>query len=691
MTLLSNGLGVPLVRVAVDGTGTQELGRVLVSHGGAGRACQICNSAESDLRGRGRTPCLAGQVDPSLFASKLTHFLAFFAKSCFKIDFGYSDFNNYAEDFEESRSHVEQMVVGRVADVCCFVFGVMKNAKAFVGRLKYEALMGFEMGLLFFLESFMVAAMDKSRVSEESALLVVSDGVYLETMAKLQMAGGFEEFFDLMTDKVLSNFDYRNFHLSEYSIAVLRNLVEKNKKLFKGRTRENPVIDGLSRKLRNINFSILSERKFYELRSRLFETIALSYLDDSYDDYINNSHAIFERVISTNTANGEVDLMRVFFDLMGIYKGISLQKIIMVFTRISYPKVQELLQRSAGQGLLEDSAFVCALLDFYNVLIDNTSQRYSSGQCHAIVYKVLTDACQIVSVFLVDVNKSIAALKKPEDLVKFLEGHLKFVKKLFRIFRVLNKSSDISFSVFHFFGFTVFLDFFKSIHRFLALTVFHITAFFPSKAELLLDCFKESVTHLSDFMVEHFAADELHEVLSTLHTFFVKKSESLVDNSETKTLQDEASVGTVQTIATTICVSLHEAFCINRSDEAFSAKMQRLMVVAKPTVCSFVASIVEFCLKVHFSAHVSNCIADMVFHLLCLFDALFVLQFLADKVRRDMGIQDNSLKWKRLMQLFEDVSKGVTFRLDLNEKEKFHNQFRELVKGLWGLPKFEVD
>ena len=63
LTLLSNGLGKPLVRIAVDGSGALELGRIMVSHGGAGHACQVCNSAASDLRGRRRTPCLTGQPD----------------------------------------------------------------------------------------------------------------------------------------------------------------------------------------------------------------------------------------------------------------------------------------------------------------------------------------------------------------------------------------------------------------------------------------------------------------------------------------------------------------------------------------------------------------------------------------------------------------------------------------------------
>ena len=43
LALLSNGLSLPLVRLAVDGSGQRELGRVSVSHGGGGHACQLCS------------------------------------------------------------------------------------------------------------------------------------------------------------------------------------------------------------------------------------------------------------------------------------------------------------------------------------------------------------------------------------------------------------------------------------------------------------------------------------------------------------------------------------------------------------------------------------------------------------------------------------------------------------------------
>jgi hypothetical protein len=64
LTRLSNGLGIPLLRLAVDGSGELEMGRVLCSHGGAGHACQMCTYAFQDLlRPTRRTPCPGQPTD----------------------------------------------------------------------------------------------------------------------------------------------------------------------------------------------------------------------------------------------------------------------------------------------------------------------------------------------------------------------------------------------------------------------------------------------------------------------------------------------------------------------------------------------------------------------------------------------------------------------------------------------------
>ena len=58
LTEISNGLAIPLFRLAVDGSGRMEMGRVLHSDGGRGHACQVCPWTASDLsRESVRQPC----------------------------------------------------------------------------------------------------------------------------------------------------------------------------------------------------------------------------------------------------------------------------------------------------------------------------------------------------------------------------------------------------------------------------------------------------------------------------------------------------------------------------------------------------------------------------------------------------------------------------------------------------------
>ncbi len=58
LTRISNGLGIPLLRSALDGDGQLEMGRVACSHGGGNHACQMCTYAVEDLlRPTRRQPC----------------------------------------------------------------------------------------------------------------------------------------------------------------------------------------------------------------------------------------------------------------------------------------------------------------------------------------------------------------------------------------------------------------------------------------------------------------------------------------------------------------------------------------------------------------------------------------------------------------------------------------------------------
>ena len=64
LTEISNGLRLPMLRVAVDGSGERELGRVQFSHGGGGGACRICpKSMEQLAKALPPTPCPQAAVE----------------------------------------------------------------------------------------------------------------------------------------------------------------------------------------------------------------------------------------------------------------------------------------------------------------------------------------------------------------------------------------------------------------------------------------------------------------------------------------------------------------------------------------------------------------------------------------------------------------------------------------------------
>lgn len=631
---------------------------------------------EEESVGRGALPL-------PVFLTQVGHFMLLFAKSFFKADVPYLNFQTFLEDAEFGGVDADQraFIQLKLIDVTVFLFNTMKVAQVAAPGLRTDVLVGYEMSTLYFLETFLAAALENNTVRDDGSGIQLTDSLTLNVLAALQIANGFEQFFDLMTNKILRNLEYRIVPVSEHSIAVLKTLIEKIKKVFKGKPRSNVLIDLFTAKLQDINFSVLSERRFFKLRSRLFETIGIGYLDDNFDDYINNGRAIFERILSANTSAAGTDLLKVFYDVIGIYRALSLSKIIILFSRVSYPKIQELIQAQMATRLT-DPDFVIGLLELYTVLIENTSQKYSVAQSHTVMYQIITDACQIISVFLKDVNKALEGMTGPAEVLKFLEGNLKLVKKMFLIFRSMLKFSDLSFSIFYFFGYHSFLEILQGIHRFMSLTATHIVRHFPDKAELFLDCFKESCANLSDFMVEHFTAEELARAFGVIHTFFSKRVEEALERNENNTLQDESPFQTAVSVTTFLCISLYEAACIGQDNPVLLAKIRETVALALSTVRDFCLRTIELCVKVNYSMHVSDLIADIFFNFLAVFGAAEIVPHVVQHIQVDMRIVDGSPDQLRLAKALDVLRNNVTFKLEMSQKTRFHENFKDFIKSL---------
>lgn len=623
-----------------------------------------------------------GILDPNLYITRLGHFILILTKTFLKMDTIYYGYQSYIDSLDEKFELVSSQHTLRVAKLCAGIFNALPRISPMVSLLRPEILRGFEMSVLMFLETFTINSLDKQQFNEETLTIVINDEIYKLVMNELNITGGFDQYFDLLNNKILGNLEYKDVVLGKFSILVLRTIIEKIKKVYKGKTQTNTLLESFSEKLFTINSSSLSEQKFYKLRSNLFETIAISYLDDNYDDYIQNSHKIFKRIINTNTLpDGTVDLMKVFYDLLGIYRAITLSKIIIIFSKISYPHVQKMLQ-TYGSTFLGNPEFISTLLDFYAILIENTSQKYSVAQAHIIMYQILTDSCRVVSMFIKDINQTLEQITVKENMIKFIENNLKLIKKFLKVFKALLKFSDISFSIFHFFGDAIFLEFIKNIHQFMYLIAEYIINYFPDREEDFFSCFMESCANLSDFIVEFFEPAEINKMFQIIFMFFMKRSELILNTSETKNVYDESVIQNVHTIITSISTSIYEEHHINIENPQFNLKVSQILEQSQVTVKDFCLKIVEFCHVTNYNFHLNNLISDIIFYLLCVFGSGNILAFISSKMLETLRIDQNSEAAQSFYAIFNTMQSNIAFKMDIINKEKFHYKFKEFIKSL---------
>ena len=173
----------------------------------------------------------------------------------------------------------------------------------------------------------------------------------------------FQQFFDLFVNKVIGNLNFGNKILAKYSIFVLKHIVSKVSKDLKKKAKDNFLLNNICMELFKTNTSMLGDPKYYKLRSDLYETISIGYLDDRSDDYIENSNSVFKKIIEMDWVDRTKppDLKKILVDFIGVFRGISSPKILISFAKISYPYIQYLLNRFMG-SMLNDSVFVTYLL-----------------------------------------------------------------------------------------------------------------------------------------------------------------------------------------------------------------------------------------------------------------------------------------------------------------------------------------
>lgn len=346
------------------------------------------------------------------------------------------------------------IVIGRV-------LSILPNLGALTQMITEAETITLEMSVLYFLESLCEQTI--SDVSFDDGVLTTSYRLFLIGSQHQNLFDSLDRFLILCINKCLQNFSYRESNTSKFSIEVISSiLIKLKKKLNREQYAVQATVSHLREELRNINRSALSETKFYEFRSDLYQIIGQIYLDDIYDDYVGNAKTVLSEIFQLNlqTKNIGVGLIRLFYDLIGILRAISMTNIFVVFIKLSYSRVQELIEKE-GVKYVEDEEFMNALLSFYDIMCKNCLDKLQRDS-NAVFFKVINDAFVLLTSIVNECNNAISEIQDEEKLKEFVSAKSKMLFMFVSIFNKIVSGTSLNFSIFHFFENKTFLNFLKA-------------------------------------------------------------------------------------------------------------------------------------------------------------------------------------------------------------------------------------
>lgn len=540
--------------------------------------------------------------DPNLFACRLAHFILMTSSLMLKVDYKSSiDFYSDGETNEGSSR----------GKVCSFLFGALTRLHSFERFLKPEIRRSLEMSILFFFELFVGYLKQNSVNGSDPSGLSINSEAWTQVLS-IGIFDSYNKFFGILSDKILSNFRLNDHLLSRYSVQVMRAVVEKTKKMVEV-SKQAEMLHGLAEKLFGVIDQLLSSPKHMKIRSELIQLLAVIYLDDVSEDYIENAKMLMSKLDLLSLRENGVVLLHFLNDSLGLITTINNRKIFATCIRIFYPKIRSLLQ-SQGSNIMADSSLVCIILDFYSALVGQLAQ-IDFGTTQEISLHVMADCCGIVGLLVKEMNAAVIKIQ-PSSRVDFLSQHNKLIKRLLRIFCKLLKNAGVSFTVFQSFGDHVFVEFVKQVLHFISMVGKPIFENFPQIKEDLVTFLTEISTTITQMIVDTLSPEDLMRYFETLFLYFSTSVETVIYNPESKNLGDDSLISNVQSIVAAIATEIYEVEKIYAESDDKVIKVRNTVSETAQLVCEFIVKLIDYSFNLNLSNHNMNLLADIVFYFL---------------------------------------------------------------------------
>ena len=616
-----------------------------------------------------------GNADGNVFMSKLGHFMLFFSFCFVKSDY----YCSYIYNDEEP--NIENLFTQTLYKICFSLTKIINDLDPTAMNLDSTVLNGYCFSVLFYFEIFFNTLLTDQKYEKDKNSLVISDGIFNKLFEQYQFSNTYEDFYFQAAEIMCKFLPFKSTSISKAVMSVLKNLIEKLKRIYRGKKKDLALFYNICKILIDNSNKYMIEPKQIKIRKNLFEVVGICYLDDKYSNYIENCHLVLKLILDNSAdQNGQINLKKTFFDIHGIYKSISYTKVISIFTKIAYPKIKSLLEEH-GQRNLSDNSFVCLLVDFYSHLFERTAQNYQVNQSQTIMFKIIIDACKMISVLLSELNSALSQITTEQQKLEFCTSNIKLIKKFLTSFQSLLKNTDVSFSVFHFFGSQEFLYFIKNIYKFLFLIYDCILTNFPDKEILFFDVVKESMKNLSNYIIEFFELDEIQELFTMLYGLFGIRVNKIMSEPNLKQNLDDNLLEVVCGSFKNLLQSLYEEEQIYRDNAEYQQKMtairEKVFNLAKQ-VCSEIFEIAYLLLS---SSKTNFSLAEVSFYFFSVFqnEKLFiiVLKEFLNKQTAIMSITNNNL-----MNAEQIICMNLDLSLNESCKDDFELNFSNFIKYL---------
>lgn len=290
---------------------------------------------------------------------------------------------------------------------------------------------------------------------------------------------------------------------------------------------------------------------------------------------------------------------------------------------------------------------------------------------------VIADSCQIASLLSKEITTSLenATLQAKID---FLSNHHKLLKRLFRIFGRLLKSSAISFYVLHVFGNQVFLDFVKQVLRLVSYIAKPLFESFPDKKDEVVLFLHDFASIVAQMLSDSLEAEDVGRYFSALFEYFGCQIENMLFNSFQTNFADDYLLSNVLYVVATVMTETHESLKIFVDDEAKKSRITQILEGTTKLASDFAVKMIEYALTLNMSCHTLNNYAEILFYLFVGYSNCgIVMAVETGLIQLHPNVSPNALN-----DLFKMLSDGIKCSIKPMVKEKFQTNFHEFLKKL---------